>query len=223
MKGFDRFWREDRGLTALLVFLVAGLLVVPPLIAAGRTSPVLVEIVFSLILISGVAMVSARKWVTTIAAAVATIALVIRWLRFANLPALLVLDLSLTISTFAILAALVLIRVLAKGEINVHRIQGALAAYLLLGMAWASAYELVFVLKPGAFRFPDPGQDPMSLLYFSFVTLTTVGYGDVTAVAPAARSLAVAEALVGQLFPAVLIARLVSMELASKQGPKSPK
>jgi voltage-gated potassium channel Kch len=63
----------------------------------------------------------------------------------------------------------------------------------------------------------------MSLLYYSFVTLTTVGYGDVTPVAPAARSLAVAEALVGQLFPAVLIARLVSMELASKQGSKGPK
>jgi voltage-gated potassium channel Kch len=58
----------------------------------------------------------------------------------------------------------------------------------------------------------------MTLLYYSFVTLTTVGYGDVTPLAPAARSLAITEALIGQLFPAVLIARLVSMELASKSS-----
>lgn len=223
MKALERFWREDRGLTALLLFLIAGLLVVPPLIAAGRTSPVLVEIVFSLILISGIAMVSTRKWPAILAGAIAALALAVRWLRVANLPALLVLDLSLTIATFLILAALVLIRVLAKGEINLHRVQGAVAAYLLLGLAWGSAYELVLVLRPDAFRFNESSLDRMSLLYYSFVTLTTVGYGDITPVAPAARSLALAEALIGQLFPAVLIARLVSMELASKQASKSPR
>jgi hypothetical protein len=218
MKPFERFWQEDRGLSALLIFLVTGLLVVPPLIAGGRTSPVLVEIVFSLILISGIAMVSARRWPAVVAAVIAAIALVVRWLRFATLPALLILDLSLTIATFLILATLVLIRVLARGEINLHRVQGAMAAYLLLGLAWGSAYELVLVLRPDAFRFAEPHHDPMTLLYYSFVTLTTVGYGDVTPLAPAARSLAIAEALIGQLFPAVLIARLVSMELASKQS-----
>jgi voltage-gated potassium channel Kch len=149
---------------------------------------------------------------------IAAIALVVRWLRFATLPALLILDLSLTIATFLILATLVLIRVLARGEINLHRVQGAMAAYLLLGLAWGSAYELVLVLRPDAFRFAEPHHDPMTLLYYSFVTLTTVGYGDVTPLAPAARSLAIAEALIGQLFPAVLIARLVSMELASKRS-----
>ena len=62
-----------------------------------------------------------------------------------------------------------------------------------------------------------PAKDPrLELLYFSFVTLTTVGYGDITPLLPAARSLAISEALVGQLFPAVLIGRLVSMELLSR-------
>jgi hypothetical protein len=163
-------------------------------------------------------MVSARKWPSILAVAIAALALAVRWLRVGNLPALLVLDLSLTIATFLILAALVLIRVLAKGEITLHRVQGAVAAYLLLGLAWGSAYELVFVLRPDAFVFAHPHQDPMTLLYYSFVTLTTVGYGDVTPLAPAARSLAITEALIGQLFPAVLIARLVSMELASKSS-----
>ena len=57
-----------------------------------------------------------------------------------------------------------------------------------------------------------------SLLYYSFVTLTTVGYGDITPVHPMARSLAMAEALVGQLYPAILIARLVSLQIMSKKN-----
>jgi hypothetical protein len=218
MKRLERFWVEDRGLSALLVFLVAGLLVVPPLIAGGRTSPVLVEIVFSLILISGVAMVSERRWPAVVATAIAALALAVRWLRVGTLPELLVVDVSLSIGAFLVLSALVLHRVLAKGEITLHRVLGAVAAYLLLGLAWTNAYELVHAVRPDAFRFAEAEPDRMSLLYYSFVTLTTVGYGDVTPVAPAARSLAVAEALVGQLFPAVLIARLVSMELAAKQS-----
>jgi voltage-gated potassium channel Kch len=65
---------------------------------------------------------------------------------------------------------------------------------------------------------PDEGTLASRLVYFSFVTLTTVGYGDMLAVHPAARSLAMLEALTGQLFPAVLIARLVSMEVVHREG-----
>lgn len=98
------------------------------------------------------------------------------------------------------------------GPVNLYRIQGAVAAYLLLGLAWAQAYELVALLAPGAFAgavFPET--EGSHFVYFSFVTLTTVGQGDVTPVHPVARSLAVAEALTGQLHPAILLARLVSL------------
>jgi voltage-gated potassium channel Kch len=71
-------------------------------------------------------------------------------------------------------------------------------------------------MDSGAFRLGE-GRDPrLELTYYSFVTLTTVGYGDITPLIPAARSLAIAEALIGQLFPAILIARLVSMEIAAR-------
>jgi uncharacterized membrane protein len=75
-------------------------------------------------------------------------------------------------------------------------------------------------VDPGAFNFPavsDEGTLMSKLVYFSFTTLTTVGYGDVTAVNTAARSLALLEALTGQLFPAILIARLVSLEVSHRQ------
>jgi hypothetical protein len=113
--------------------------------------------------------------------------------------------------------------VFREGPVTWYRIQGAVAFYLLLGLAWAGAYELIELHWPNAFAPPpstmmNQSEDPTArFVYFSFVTLTTVGYGDVTAVHPLARSLVTLEALMGQLFPAILLARLVSMELYHRQ------
>jgi hypothetical protein len=113
--------------------------------------------------------------------------------------------------SFGLMAIVVLAQTFRSGPVSVHRVQGAVAAYLLLGLAWASAYALVEALAPGAFATARPEAHGRSFLYFSFVTLTTVGYGDVTPVHHAARSLALVEALTGQLYPAILIARIVTL------------
>jgi voltage-gated potassium channel Kch len=115
------------------------------------------------------------------------------------------------------LAGLVFLEVLKKGPITLHRVQGAVAVYLLFGLIWAFAYDLVILHAPQAFHADELTiqHAPLTptLIYFSFTTLTTVGYGDITPIHPIARSLAMLEAFVGQLFPAILIARLVAMEL----------
>jgi voltage-gated potassium channel Kch len=91
------------------------------------------------------------------------------------------------------------------------------AVFLLLGLAWTFAYTLVALGDPAAFSFPAATLNLQNLharlLYFSTMTLTTVGYGDITPVNPVARSLAALEAITRQLFPVILLARLVSMEL----------
>jgi len=100
---------------------------------------------------------------------------------------------------------------------------GAVAVYLLIGMIWCVAYYLVALLIPGAFNIREPispgdGEALQSqLFYFSFVTLTSIGYGDIAAVHPIVRMLVILEGVVGQLFPAILIARLVSLQIQSKQ------
>jgi hypothetical protein len=90
-------------------------------------------------------------------------------------------------------------------------------------MAWAAAFQLVEQHHAGSFHFVsapvDIDQLTSSLIYFSFATLTTVGFGDITPLNPFARSLAIAEAVVGQLFPAILIGALVAMAMQSR--PKS--
>jgi len=127
------------------------------------------------------------------------------------------------------LIAGILIRVFHEGPINVHRIAGAVAVYLLIGFLWGGLYLIIGLLFPGAFSFTHPplsGNIPdlqAKLVYFSFVTLTTIGYGDIHPVHPAAQNLAVLEGLVGQLFPAILIARLVSMEIEDRRGKRCNK
>jgi len=82
-------------------------------------------------------------------------------------------------------------------------------------------YDVVYQTLPGSFRFAN-GTDEAThhmhdLVYYSFVTLTTIGYGDIVPAHPVARSLAMAEGLVGQLYPAILIARLVAMQIESRK------
>ena len=116
-----------------------------------------------------------------------------------------------------LLALVVVSSVLRAGTVTRHQIEGAIAAFLLLGVAWANAYEWLALHDPSAFRGLGAA-DAMQWPYYSFVTLTTVGYGDITPVSPAARSLAVSEALTGQMYVAILISRLVSLSLLSKSS-----
>jgi hypothetical protein len=105
--------------------------------------------------------------------------------------------------------------VLRAPSVNVEVLCASIAAYLMLGLMWAAAYWLVDQLTPGgAFSFNTKGPQSMkgfTGFYFSFITLTTVGYGDITPVSRAARWLASMEAMTGSLYVAVLIARLVSL------------
>lgn len=92
---------------------------------------------------------------------------------------------------------------------------------MLLGVIWASAYMLLEHLRPGSFVIPNdwrlPGnQVGPALVYFSYVTLTTLGYGDIRAAGPAGAGMAVVEAIVGQLFLAITIARLVGQHLSKR-------
>jgi hypothetical protein len=122
--------------------------------------------------------------------------------------------------TFAV-AVLALKHVFRAGPITADRIRGSIVGYLLIGVLWCVAYQLIYFLVPGAFNVPDKAAIvPRSLshrfVYFSFITLTTVGYGDITPVYPVARTLASMEGLIGQLYPTILIARLVSLQISSQ-------
>jgi voltage-gated potassium channel Kch len=124
-----------------------------------------------------------------------------------------------TLLALLLLLVIVVVKTFRSGPITTHRIMGGVAAYLLLGVIWAEAYALVEMLHPGSFQGPVHVADgPRAWLYFSFVTLTTVGYGDVLPVHPLARSLAIFEAVTGSLFLTILLARLVTLATMTGQS-----
>jgi hypothetical protein len=101
-------------------------------------------------------------------------------------------------------------RVLAKPEVTIQSIYGALSAYMITGLMFASVYAGMWHLGTSDFFASNQPANTQTFQYFSFTTLTTLGYGDFTALESGGRSIAVLEALTGQIFLATLVARLVS-------------
>jgi hypothetical protein len=214
-----RFWRSDPGLSAFLTLLILSVLVLPPLVSVWGLGGVLDDIAFSLLMLGGIVAASERSRNMVAITVVIAIALILHWVdRDTSSVILAQWQALFIILSFGMLALVILGQVFRDGPVTYHRIQGAIAAYLLLGVTWAGAYKLVALLFPGAFTGAVGNETALSesWLYFSYATLSTVGYGDIVAHHPIARSLAVMEALVGQLYPAILIARLVSQEVQDR-------
>jgi voltage-gated potassium channel Kch len=159
-----------------------------------------------------------RRWMRWAVPPFAAIALLIRWAGVAMDSTDLVAwrELS-TLMTLILFSAVVVGQVYRSGPVTHHRILGAVAVYLLLGLVWANAYALLQNLRPDAFAGTlNEAFISQTWIYYSFVTLTTMGYGDITPVHPAARSLAIAEAVTGQLYIAITLARLVSLHVSTR-------
>ena len=112
-------------------------------------------------------------------------------------------------------------QVVVGTEINANRLVGAICVYLMLGVIWALAYSLVELATPGSFGGVTAGQNAgwdSEWLYFSFVTLTTLGYGDILPLSAIARALAYMEAVTGQFYVAILVAGLVSAYISDRQS-----
>ena len=128
--------------------------------------------------------------------------------------------------------ALILKAIHREPKVSLDDVCGALCGYLLVGVAFSHLYCLTEALAPGSFRGvpasapPDGARLRLALIYFSLVTLTTLGYGDVVPAGDGARGLAVVEAVLGQFYLAVLLAELigkrVSQALSEPPGPKGP-
>jgi hypothetical protein len=109
---------------------------------------------------------------------------------------------------------------LTEREVTGDLIMGGACAFVLLGFVWAHVYYLLEIFHPNAFKDSDSlDNDLWDFVYYSFVTLTTLGYGDIVAVSKQARGLTILEAIVGQLYLAIMVGRLVGLYVSkSKQA-----
>jgi hypothetical protein len=212
---------SDPLLSVLAVLLLLMLFVVAPFQAAGIKVFEAFGVIVGLVMIAGVLIISASPTATIIMlAAFALNAVVVVARLIKPLPY----DLYLVSAAWFIIACtlgfVVARKVFARGVVNYHRIVGAVLLYLLIALAFVSLFTLVALLVPNAFKglvLEDNQKMASSLIYFSFVTLTSTGYGDIYPVHPVARSLCNLETIIGQLYPATLLARLVTLEIEGKR------
>jgi hypothetical protein len=225
-RSFTRFWSEDRSLTAFLILLIVEIFIITPINRAGLGIGLVNNVLFSLLLLVGLLTMTRQKALQAVLTMFVAMAVATRWARLVfGVPGLEILDGFITLACVAGFLVIVLWQAFREGPVTVHRIQGAVAGYLLLSVFFAIAYSLIEVLHTGSFQMLEAltrSGEPHGQLfyYFSVVTLTTAGFGDITAVNPFARTLVMMEALIGQLYPAILIARLVSLHAETKRHRK---
>jgi len=202
------------------------LLVTAPFVQAFKYGMLVDTALATLVLCMGVLAVGARRR-TLIVAAILVLPAVLGNLAIHFWPERYPLEavLAARLVFLGYIVARLLIFILRAPRVNSEVLCAGVSIYLLLGVLWAVAYRIVARATPDAFSFsvpPTASHDMTSFnaIYYSFMTLTTVGYGDITPVSNAARMLAIMEAMSGTLFVGILIARLVS--LYSAPGPAEP-
>ena len=212
---------SDPLLTALTVMLTILLFVVGPMQAMGIAAAHDFGIAFGLVLVVAVFVVSGST-IALAAVLVAVGCIAAATIARLNHPSEtdILLDATAWLIAGVTLIVVVARAVFAPGQINFHRVIGAVLLYLSIGLVFVALFCFVAVFEPKAFTGIGPLRDNLSvasnLIYFSFVTLTSVGYGDITPLHPYARGLSNVEAIIGQLYPATLLARLVTLELEDR-------
>ncbi len=209
----------------LLVTLVL-LLVIQPIIRGFSPRGLVLGVLYSLVLVAAILSIFEGKWPKTFALILGIPALAGRWFAYmlastgediVNLG-----DQFVEVVFLVFVAVMTLRAILAQPRVSADSIYGTICAYLLLGAAWGSLYSVQEIMQPGSYAagddlapLPQAADTRDSVLvYYSFVTLTTVGYGDITPVSAVSRTLSWLEAMMGQFYIAVLVASLVGIRVS---------
>jgi len=224
--GLRSILAQLRGSFSFLLFLLLLLHIVHPFFMGHPSGRYLLDLGLTIILVSGIYSVTEKK-VTRIIALI----LVVAWMSalllnylYTQTDLLLAIGYLFGMVLFVFNAVVILSYVLRERDVTANTIYGALCVFMLMALAWAVVFSLLELLQPGSFNFPDvPAEGHhfilARLIYYSYVTITTVGYGDITPKSFPARNFSNVEAIMGQIYMTVLVARLVSLQITS--GTKS--
>ena len=223
-----RYCRGDGSLTLAVGILILFAFALYPMVEVGMVSRIWLDIVFALFMAMGAAFVFEPRPLVRTFLTVLVIAVALSFVNhFYENGWVLIARSVAAILACLFLGWLLLVRVMRDGRINVNRIMGAIGSFLLIGIVFGNLYRVLAWSIDGAFAIggtpADFDQVRHLLTYFSFITLTSTGYGDITPLHPYARSLAALEALSGTLFLTVLVARLVGLEMEWREEQRARK
>jgi hypothetical protein len=208
-------FHENRFLYLLLsIFLL--FLLSPVASMLGMTITLFfMDVAFTIVFISAVYAVGQNRRRLVVGIALLLPSMILTWINPLNTSTTLHLFANLfSLFFFGFIIYSITAHVLRINEVTLEQISGTLCVYMLIGMIWSVAYQMIDMIFPGSFSmenmlFPDYN-------YFSFVTLTTLGYGDISPISKVARAFAMVEAVTGQFFLAVLVARQVGLFIANE-------
>lgn len=206
--------------TGILIVLAA-LFILQPLLEGEAVGIVVLNFVFTFLLLSGICVVHQNAITQKALIFVAIPSFLLRWLWYFKVTdSLAFLELSIIFDVIYLLAVSIAILsyILGSRQITIDMLSGAISVYFLLGIMFGYLFSLIELHQPNSFHLPEGtdinGRNISVLIYFSFVTLTTLGYGDATPITEIARSVVIIEAILGQMFIAVLVGQLVGMRIS---------
>jgi len=225
-------WKLGR--FGLLLASLVALLVLTPFSELVNLEVSRARVLYSFVLLAAIHSLRGDPWAFRTGLLLMVAALLTSWLTHQfDLAPLVLADYALTASFLGLTAALILTNILTADRVTIDTMLGGLCVYLLFGVLWVSLYSALEYVMPGSFEMegtavsaltesrPEAHRYP-ELLYFSFVTLTTLGYGDVVPTNSMARALATGEAILGQVYLAVFVASLVGLHLAYRTRDSGP-
>jgi len=219
------FLERNNRFLVLLISLVLFFIIYPMLEQSIVATRVL-NLCFLWILLSGVYAVANTRGPVIFSLTLVVLTTVLRWAYyFYQLNSLSILESMGNVILFAFIGVHILRFILRQRIITAELIYAALSVYLIFGLAWASIYHIIDMWQPGSFILsqPDnPRQDFFQMWYFSMVTLTTLGYGDIAPATMIARVFVVLEAIMGQFYLAILVASLIGRSVTQDNEKINP-
>jgi hypothetical protein len=207
-----------------LLITILAMLIIAPFLEGFVGLRILLDSLMSVVFISGIYAISQKKHHIVIASLLALPMLVSVWSKYvAIIPVVTIVGNLCGAAFFAFLIVNILIYIYRQQEVSRDMIAGAAVVYLLMALGWSFLYRTIEQVHPGSFSVPDLqlAQEQLSFLYFSFVTISTLGYGDVTPVTSLASTLSVLEAITGQLYLVVQVAWLVGVHVSQSMEKRS--
>ena len=213
---------KDRFLFLLISILC--LLIFTPIFQGIFGVRILMNAFITAILIFGTYAASKKIYVTITASSLAMPMLTLTWINhFVDMPFLVFVGDCFTIVFLSFLVVVILSFIFREREVTLNVIYASIVVYLLIAIMWAFVYSVLESIHPGSFATGE-GQIEAGkrlYIYYSFVTITTLGYGDITPTTDLANSFSFLEAVTGQLYLAILIARLVGIHIAQSMNRKA--
>jgi len=203
----------------ILLILILLMLILAPFLGAWVSTKILVDFFITAILLALVYAIKSNRSQMIIGIILALPLVLTIWASyFVEIISFGLMTLTFSALFFGYGAANILNLISKKKEVTRETILAAVVAYLLIALMWAFLYMLLEKLAPGSFSIAEKAvrSESREFQYFSFVTITTLGYGDVTPLTEKARALAMLEALVGQIYLVVLVAWLVGMYVSRR-------